>query len=326
MQKATSKITDRRAKILDCFFDIESQNNAREVKREDLLWLAPKDIKAKLSIEDKLDYRTFIRDLKFFFFKYTILTDHWTDKEKYDACSDKNKYNTKYKLTDDKKIQFHIPADHRKRLLYARAITALLIATDELIDGGTVLPIVNSSSYQLKNMIMYLFDGLVRDTFLAVALFDYFHYGEGSLFSILVELSQFNQHINIKIELNKSKMEFNNVRVESITINENMKINLNFGLSSVLLNSLSDIRNISILTEHYPKEIDRNHIIFRIKKKQLYDEIHKHKNFPKMNEWLSVKKESFEVTQDFNAYLNDIFKSEINERKFLDRAHLLSID
>jgi hypothetical protein len=175
-------------------------------------------------------------------------------------------------------------------------------------------------------MITYLFEGLVRDTFLSVKVFDYFHFNKGSLLSTLVELAEFNQHINIDIEINKSKMTLRNVVLESISLNEDMSIELSFANSNILLNSLEDIKNISILTKHYPKSDSAKTKICRVNKKQIKDEMQKHNNFNRMKEWFATNEETVELDKDLDECINDILKSKVEDKEFLSRAHLLPID
>ncbi|NOQ30590.1 MAG: hypothetical protein GQ570_05645 [Helicobacteraceae bacterium] len=330
MKQSLTVITKRRANILNYFFDIKSQDNARDVKRPDWQWVKPKDIKAHLSINGSLDYRTFIRDIEFFYRKYIILDEYEIDKDGYEKLDSKKKYNTKYMLTDNKKIKFHIPAVPSNRFSYAQAITSLMIATDETIYGNTVLPTVNTSNYQgnsqIQKMITYLFDGIVRDTFLSVKVYDCFHYNKGSLLSILVELAEFNQHINIDIEINGSKVSYKNVILKSISLNEDMSIGLNFADSNILVDSLENIKNISMLTKHYPKSDTGKTTILRVNKKQIKDEMQKHGNINRMKEWFVTNEETVELDKDLDECINDILKSKLDEKEFLSRTHLLPVE
>ncbi len=330
MKQSLTVITERRANILDYFFNIKSQDNARDVKRPDWQWVKPKDIKAHLSINGSLNYRTFIRDIEFFYHKYTILDEYEIDKDGYDKLDSKKKYNTKYMLTNKEKIRFHIPAIPSNRFSYAQAITSLMIATDETIYGNTVLPTVNTSNYQgnsqIQQMITYLFGGIVRDTFLSVKVFDCFHYDKGSLLSILVELAEFNQHINIDIEINGSKVSYKNVVLENISLNEDMSIGLNFTNSNILVESLKNIKNISILTKHYPKSDTGKPAILRVNKKQIKDEMQKHENTSRMKEWFGTNEETVKLDKSLDECINDILKSKTEGKEFLSRAHLLPIE
>jgi len=331
MQQSMATITKRRSGILDYFFYIKSQDNARDVKRIDLQWLRPKDIKAHLSTHASVNYRTFLRDIEFYYKKYTIIDESGLALDKYSKLADKKKYNTKYSLTNNKKINFHIPANPSLRFSYAQAITSLLMATDELIDGSTVLPVVQSNAFQgignqVKQMITYLFSGLVRDTFLSVKVFDCFHYDKGSLLSILVELVEFNQHINIDIEVNRSKISYKNVVLESISLNEDMSIGLNFTNSNILVESLDNIKNISILTKHYQKSDTSKTTILRVNKKQIKDEMQKHNNLNRLKEWFEVNAETMMLGKDLDECINNILKSKIEDKEFLSRAHLLPIE
>lgn len=332
MNLRLAAITERRANILNYFFNIKSQDNARDVKRPDLQWLKPKDIKAYLSIGASLNYRTFIRDIEFFYMRYAIVDEDALNKDGYEKQKDKKKYNTKYMLTPDKKVIFHIPTDNKKRLSYAKAITSLMIATEELIYGTTVLPTVNSTIYEppvnskMKQMITYLFGGIVRDTFLAVKVFDCFHYDKGSLLSILVELAEFNQHINIDIEVDGSKVSYKNVVLESISLNEDMSIELNFTNSNILVESLDNIKNISMLTKHYPKSDTGKTTILRVNKKQIKDEIQKHDNLNRLKEWFVSNEETVVLDKNLDECINNILKSKIEDKEFLSRAHLLPVE
>jgi len=205
------------------------------------------------------------------------------------------------------------------------------MATDELIDGSTVLPVVQSNAFQgignqVKQMITYLFSGLVRDTFLSVKVFDCFHYDKGSLLSILVELVEFNQHINIDIEVNRSKISYKNVVLESISLNEDMSIGLNFTNSNILVESLDNIKNISILTKHYQKSDTSKTTILRVNKKQIKDEMQKHNNLNRLKEWFEVNAETMMLGKDLDECINNILKSKIEDKEFLSRAHLLPIE
>jgi len=332
MNLSLAVVTERRANILNYFFGIQSQDNARDVKKPDWQWVKPKDIKAYLSINDSLNYRTFIRDIEFFYHKYTILDEYAIGKDGYDKLDTKKKYNTKYMLTNNEKIRFHIPTIPTNRFSYAQAITSLMMATNELIDGTTVLPTVNSTIYEppvnskIKQMITYLFDGIVRDTFLSVNVFDYFHYDKGSLLSILVELAEFNQHINIDIEIDGSNVSYKNVTLESISLNEDMSIGLNFTNSNILVESLENIKNISMLTKHYPKSDTGKTTILRVNKKQIKDEMQKHESSNRMKEWFVINEETVELDKDLDECIKDILKSKIEGKEFLSRAHLLPVE
>jgi hypothetical protein len=331
MKQSATNITTRRAKVLDYFFAMRSKYNARDSKDSQYLWLRPKDIKAKLiSQGNKIIYRTFLNDIEFYYTRYVIVNKDSMKLNDYKSLSEKERYAISYMLTIDKRVHFHIPADSGKRLSYAKAITALLIGTDDDIAGTIVLPIVNGNNYQdntqVKQMITYLFSGIVRDTFLSVKIFDCFRYDRGSLLSILVELAEFNQHINIDIEINRSKISYKNVVLESISLNEDMSIGLNFTNSNILVESLENIKNISILTQHYPKSDTGKTTILRINKKQIKNEMQKHDNLNRLKEWFEVNAETMMLGKDLDECINDILKSKIEGKEFLSRAHLLPIE
>ena len=332
MKQSATNTTTRRATVLDYFFDMKSKYNARDKKDSKYLWLRPKEIKAKLvSQGNKISYRTLLKDIEFYYIRYVIVNEDSMQLDDYKSLSEKQRYTISYMLTIDKKVHFHIPVDLGKRFSYAKAITALLAGTDEFIDGTTVLPTVNSTIYEplvnskIKQMITYLFGGIIRDTFLSVKVFDCFHYDKGSLLSILVELAEFNQHINIDIEVDGSKVSYKNVVLESISLNEDMSIGLNCTNSSILVESLENIKNISMLTKHYPKFNNGKSIIFRVNKKQIKDEIQKHGNINRMKEWFITSEEMGELDKDLDECINDILKSKVEEKEFLSRAHLLPI-
>lgn len=331
MKQSATDITTRRARVLDYFFDMKSKYNARDKKDSTYLWLRPKEIKAKLVDQgNKIVYRTLLQDIKFYYTRYVIVNEGSTKLDDYESLSESDRYAISYMLTMDEKTHFHIPTDTRKRLSYAKAITAILIGTDDHIDGTIVLPVVNGNNYQgntkVKQMVTYLFGGIVRDTFLSVKVYDCFHYDKGSLLSILVELAEFNQHINIDIEINGSSVSYKNVVLESISLNEDMSIGLNLTNSNILVDSLENIKNISMLTKHYPKSDTSKATIFRVNKKQIKDEMQKHENTARMKEWFVTNEETLELDKDLDECINDVLKSKIDEKEFLSRAHLLPVE
>lgn len=329
MTQTTADTTTRRAKVLDYFFDMKSKYNARDEKDSKYLWLRPKEIKAKLVDQgNKVVYRTFLKDIEFYYTKYVIVNENSMKQDEYKLLPDKERYAVSYMLTVDNKIHFHIPTNSLKRFSYAKAITALMMGTGDTIDGTTVLPLVNSDIYEkeIKQMITYLFGGLVRDTFLSVKVFDCFHSDKGSLLSILVELAEFNQHINIDIEINGSNVSYKNVILESISLNEDMSIELNFTNSTILVESLENIKNISMLTKHYPKSDTAKTRILRVNKKQIKDEMQKHDNIKRMKEWFATNEEMAELDNDLDECINDILRSKIEDKEFLSRAHLLPVE
>jgi len=331
MKQSATEITTRRARVLDYFFDMKSKYNARDKKDSKYLWLRPKEIKAKLVDQgNKIIYRTLLNDITFFYTRYVIVNENSMKLDAYKLLSEKERYAISYMLTVDEKVHFHIPTGTDKRLSYAKAITALLIGTEDFIDGTTVLPLVNGNNYQgntqVKQMITYLFAGIVRDTFLSVKVFDCFHYDKSSLLSILVELAEFNQHINIDIEINGSKVSYKNVVLENISLNEDMSIGLNFTNSNILVESLKNIKNISILTKHYPKSDTGKPTILRVNKKQIKDEMQKHENTSRMKEWFGTNEETVKLDKGLDECINDILKSKIEGKEFLSRAHLLPLE
>lgn len=333
MKQSATNTTTRRAIVLDYFFDMKSKYNARGKKDSKYLWLRPKEIKAKLVNQgNKISYRTLLKDIEFYYIRYVIVNEDSMKLDDYESLSEKERYAISYMLTIDEKVHFHIPVDLGKRFSYAKAITALLAGTDEFIDGTTVLPTVNSTIYEppvnskIKQMIRYLFGGIVRDTFLSVKVFDCFHYDKGSLLSILVELAEFNQHINIDIEINGSKVSYKNVVLESISLNEDMSIGLNFTNSNTLVESLENIKNISMLTKHYPKSDTGKTTILRVNKKQIKDEMQKHDNLNRLKEWFVANEETLVLDKDLDECINDILKSKIEDKEFLSRAHLLPVE
>lgn len=331
MKQSATNITTRRARVLDYFFDMKSKYNARDKKDSTYLWLRPKEIKAKLVDQgNKIIYRTLLNDITFFYTRYVIVNENSMKLDAYKLLPEKERYAISYMLTVDEKVHFHIPTGTDKRLSYAKAITALLIGTEDFIDGTTVLPLVNGNNYQgntqEKQMITYLFSGIVRDTFLSVKVFDCFHYDKGSLLSILVELAEFNQHINIDIEINGSKVSYKNVVLENISLNEDMSIGLNFTNSNILVESLKNVKNISILTKHYPKSDTGKPAILRVNKKQIKDEMQKHESSNRMKEWFVTNEETVELDKNLDECINDILKSKIEGKEFLSRAHLLPVE
>ena len=104
-----------------------------------------------------------------------------------------NEKDTEYILTQNKDVEFSIPSDLKKRLMYAQSIIMLLTGFKvDTITDERVLPAVRTSIY---SMIISLGNGITREALIASKLYNYFKLSKGSLLTIVTELIKYKLSI-----------------------------------------------------------------------------------------------------------------------------------
>lgn len=292
---------EKRAKILDYMFEHIDE------------YTQPKDVKKKYKLNSNA-HRTLIRNFQWFHLKYVIYSQQIIE-------SIEGNYDTKYKINPSEKINFKIPLDNLQRLNYATVITSLLMNTEKDILSNTL---VTNTIEILNKSIKEFMSGIVRDTFLSVNVYDYFKNKEGSMLSLLIELSHYNQQISLNIKSEDSMTQIDKTIIKKVTINEDGSIKLKLPNMSIKLKSLDEITNIFILSKNYPTTKSGSPLM---NKKTFIESIKKNDNIEKI-------KESFvkimgdlqseiedEVDMDFDKYIENLLKDKVDGLNIIERGN-----
>ena len=292
---------EKKVKILDYMFEHMDT------------YTQPKDIKKKYKLTSNA-YRTLIRNFQWFHMKYVIYSKQIIE-------SIEGNYDTKYKINPSDKINFKIPSDKLQRLNYATVITSLLMHTNsDIINNSVVkmnIEILNSS---IKNEMK----GLIRDTMLSADIYDYFKSKNGNMLSILLELSHYNQQIELEIKSKDSMTKIDKTIIERITINKDGGIKLKLKNMSITLKSLEEITNILILSKNYPTLKSG---IPSMKTKQFIESIKKSDNIKRMKEnFVSIMKDlqseiDDKVDMDFDKYIENLLKDKVDGLSIIERGN-----
>lgn len=232
-----------------------------------------------------------------------------------------NEKDTEYILTQNKDVEFSIPNDSKKRLMYAQYIVVLLTGfkvgtvTDE-----RVLPAIQTSLY---SMIISIGSGLARETIIASKLYNYFKLSQGSLLTILTEIKKYKLSISIDTTVNDTKLLIENTKIKNISLNKNEKIILDFDDIKIALDDFSSIKNIKILSDSFPQS---NTPLQKLTKKDIIQAISNHKKYNKMLEkyhnLVDVEYSESEepITVSFDDFINKMLNEEVDDKSFLDRV------
>jgi len=292
---------EKRAKILDYMFEHIDE------------YTQPKDVKKKYKLNSNA-HRTLIRNFQWFHLKYVIYSQQIIE-------SIEGNYDTKYKINPSDKINFKIPSDKLQRLNYATVITSLLMNTESDILSNTL---VTNTIEILNKSIKEFMSGIIRDTFLSVNVYDYFKNKKGSMLSILMELSHFNQQISLKIKSEDSMTQIDKTIIKKVTINEDGSIKLKLPNMSIKLKSLDEITNIFILSKNYPTTKSGSPLM---NKKTFIESIKKNDNIGKMRESFvkimgDLQSEiEDEVDMDFDKYVENLLKDKVDGLNIIERGN-----
>lgn len=300
--------TDRRSVLLDYIFQNKDE------------YIQPKNFRKHYGISSRFS-KTISRYFLWFETKWVLLSKLNEDGLKEKDLS--RVYNTDYKMTEDR-VHYNIPSIPLERYNYANMITSLLSAYDERsIEEISAIRIINGRMFSSQKLVM---KGLVRDTLLSVEINDYFDYSKGSIFSVLVDLTNYKQSIDLEIESDVTSSNFKNIEIDKIVVNEDTTIELYFNDMSVKLKSINEIKNIVVLTNYKPKS--KTH--FRITKKEFLDEFKKNDNYSKLKEIYLYEMEELQseiddtIEIDFDKYI----ENSLRDKQFpkIDRDNMSEIE
>lgn len=224
-----------------------------------------------------------------------------------------NAKDTEYRLTTDEVVKFNIPIAGKKRFNYADAIVTLLVGKNiQITNERLSLPLVNSTIYSL---VLGFGNGILRDSFLAAAIYDYFKFSQGSLLTILLELAQYNQLIEIDIQSEDTSSKIKNTTIKGLSLNEDDTIELQLANSTVTLSSLNNIVNIFLISDNFPN-LNPNMSIPVINTAMLLEAYKKHINKSKMKEeFVNITKELEKTTiQNHSSIYDEVTEKMIREK------------
>jgi len=226
--------------------------------------------------------------------------------------------DTQFILTQNKDVEFGIPNDSKKRLLYAQSIVMLLTGFKvDTVTDERVLPAVRTSIY---SMIISLGSGLTRESLISSKLYNYFKLSKGSLLTILILLKKYKLFISIEIQIKDTKLSIENTAIKDIFLNKKEEIILKLKNSEITLNSISNIQNIKILSNNFPQS---NQAMPRLNKKDIIQHIQSHPKYNKMKEeYTKLTDVKYTESEECISLSFDDFINNMLNRSLLDRINL----
>lgn len=308
---------EKKSKVLNYFFEFGIDKFQR-----------PVDIQKAFKI-GQTERRTLVRNCQFFHYFGVIESknDVGIAQKKYES---EGKNDTEYRLTTNEKVKFNIPQNELQRLNYATMITSVLAGVELQISDDYMLPIVSSNVF---SMMMSFGGSMVRETFLASAVYDYFKKSDvegetlkrSALLGILLQLTNYSQPINIEVKVEDNVSKIDKTVIEGITINEDETFDLKLrGGVTIKLNSLDDLKDIYIVSKKYPTT---NSGIPSLNVQTLKDEIKSIPNYNEMREtfvdMIGELQEEYEdvVDTDFDKYIDNLMKDKIDGKTIIDRSN-----
>ena len=315
---------ERRAITLDYIF----MNMTKHIK--------PSEFRKFYNIDSRKFTKNISRNFIWFEKKYVIWDEKYCEDSDYKNSSIiKNKdgnfsnsnidikdaYNKSYILNTNR-VTYKIPSDSLKRYNYSIMVTSLLMSFDNAVVED--IPMINVLNEMIKSNTKEFMSGIIRDTFLSVNVYDYFKNKKGSMLSILMELSHYNQQISLEIKSEDSMTQIEKTIVKKVIINEDSSVKLKLPNMSIKLKSLDEITNIFILSKNYPTTKGGSPLM---NKKTFIESVQKSDNIGKM-------KDSFvkimgdlqseiedEVDMDFNKYMENLLKDKVNGLNIIERGN-----
>lgn len=230
------------------------------------------------------------------------------------------KYDTDYQLTQKEKIKFIIPLDKEERFDYATMITSHLMASDENIENDTY---IQDRILPIFSMLMHFGNGIAMESILAAEIYSNVKFSKGSLLSILFQLSEYNQAIDIHIESDNKITRIKDTIIDTVIIENDKIISLVLKDKTINLSSLDEIKDIFIVSDNFPKTAMN---IPKLTIVQLVEAFKTPKHYSKMSECYENIVRDFEIESneeldtDLEKMINKLVRKKDNGIPFHERA------
>jgi len=158
-----------------------------------------------------------------------------------------------------------------------------------------------------------IFDGLIRESILASEIYDYYNYGDNTLFSILSDIVHFKQKVDITIKTNEQQTSIKNTHIKSIELDSSKNIILHLEKISIFLSSLDEIVNLYIISNAKIKTL--GYEIPKLNRNDLVNVVKTHPGYNKFKEIFLVFIEEYksesddEVIIEIDDYINNYFSN-----------------
>lgn len=228
----------RRIEILDYFFRKYNQNN------KTFTYIKPKDFKKDYKLTSN-QQRTLNRNFQWLWNKYIITGNTENNELKDPSLTTEYKIRTK-EDGDEIVFKYNIPHDSVKRMHYATLLIGLI---HDSTDVASEVPFFKETAEMSMGLITKISNGIFRDVLLASKIYKYFKYNKGNLFSIVAELSYFEQPISIYF---KDGTEIKNGIINSIGIYEDGTIELSINKMTIEIKIIDEIVDIFVLSKNCP--------------------------------------------------------------------------
>lgn len=289
----------KRAAILDYYF--KKFNELGE-----FTFIKPKDIKSAYKLKTN-QHRTLNRNFELLYGKYFF-------KSELDEIPSDKWYHTAFKI-DDTKIKYKIPTDENKIFHYAYTLASYLSSSEKFTTVNNISFYKETALAGMK-FIASLSNGIVRDVLLASKTYEYYKCGLHDLFSIIVELSHFEQSIGIEFSDGR---RIQNGIIKNIEIYGDGVIKLHINRDTITIDSIEEITNIFVLSSNYPSSKSGNPLM---NTKILLDSLKKQENYTKMIEMYNENCIDKDIENDsLEKFIEKLCKRTENCLSIVDRAN-----